>query len=159
MFPFHNGLNVYIPLIFLCVVNIIFTFSGIVLNTLVIVNVWKSSQLRKKLCLFHYDGVVVFRFGRSPNESSSNPTLYYLLIKGGLYDLLSKMKIYLYLTSVLLAFSFVTLIVISIERYLDLGAYFPIFHQASCCNETKTSDCLCNYLYCSFQKLSSIYNL
>ena len=61
-------LNVYVQLIFLCLVNIIFTFSGIVLNTLVIVSFWKSSQLRKKLCHFmimvYLDTVTVF-FGFS----------------------------------------------------------------------------------------------
>ena len=45
-------LNVYIQLIFLCVVNIIFAFSGLILNKLVIVSFLKSSQLRKKLCHF-----------------------------------------------------------------------------------------------------------
>ena len=35
---FKMDLNVYIQLIFLCVLNIIFTFSGIILNTLVIAN-------------------------------------------------------------------------------------------------------------------------
>ena len=60
-------LNVYIQLIFLCVVNIIFTFSGIVSNT-------GDSQFleivtaSKKIMSFDYHGVVVFRFGRSRNE-------------------------------------------------------------------------------------------
>ena len=45
-------LNIYIQLVFLSVVNILFAFSGIVLNTLVIASFWKSSQLRKKVCHF-----------------------------------------------------------------------------------------------------------
>ena len=80
-------LTVYIQLIFLSIVNIIFTFSGIVSNTLVILSFWKSSKLRKKLfyfmiILFH-DGVVVFRFGRSRNESFRNATLSHFLVKRG----------------------------------------------------------------------------
>ena len=46
-------LEVYIQLIFLCVVNILFTCAGVVLNALVIVSFLKSSlYLRKKLCNF-----------------------------------------------------------------------------------------------------------
>ena len=69
-FHFKMHLNNYIQLIFLCVVNIIFTFSGIVSNTLAIVSIWKSSQLRKKIMPFHDHGVVVFRFGHNCNELS-----------------------------------------------------------------------------------------
>ena len=39
-------------LIFLVVVNILFFFSGIFLNSVVIISFWKFIQLRKKLCYF-----------------------------------------------------------------------------------------------------------
>ena len=110
-------------------VNVIFTFSGIVLNTLVIASFWKSSQLRNKLS-FYYHVVVVFRFGRSRNELSSNYCL--ILFLGWLhedYDLLPKRKVYLYFGQVFLAFSMLVLLVMNIERYL--GAYYPIFHCTS----------------------------
>ena len=37
---------------FLCIINIIFMVAGIFLNSVVIISLWRSSQLRKKLCYF-----------------------------------------------------------------------------------------------------------
>ena len=37
---------------FLCTVNAIFMIAGIFLNSVVIISLWRSSQLRKKLCYF-----------------------------------------------------------------------------------------------------------
>ena len=45
------------------------------------------------------------------------------------YDLLRKMKRYLHVSDVFLGFSFLALLVMSIERYL--GAYYPIYHRTS----------------------------
>ena len=47
-------MNCYILLneIFLLVVNIIFLVAGTLFNTVVVLSIWKSSQLRKKLCYF-----------------------------------------------------------------------------------------------------------
>ena len=45
-------LKLQIQLIILWVLNIIFFFSGVVLNTLVIITILKSTQLGKKLCHF-----------------------------------------------------------------------------------------------------------
>ena len=42
----------FVNFIFIFVVNILFFFSGIYLNSLVIVSFWRSVQLRKKLCYF-----------------------------------------------------------------------------------------------------------
>ena len=39
-------------LIFIIVLNVLLFFSGICLNSLVIVSFWRSAQLRKKLCYF-----------------------------------------------------------------------------------------------------------
>ena len=121
-------LNVYIQLIFLCVVNIIFTFSGIVLSTLVIVSFWKSSQLRKKLC--HFMIVMLSCFDLVTVVTIYPGLLLYLItwLKEG-YDLLPKIKIYLLFTSVFIAFSFLVLLVMNIERYL--GVCYPIFHCTS----------------------------
>ena len=121
-------LNIYIQLIFLCVVNIIFTFSGIILNTLVIASFWKSSQLRKKLC--HFMIMVL-----SCLDLVSVLTIYpgiLLYLTSWLredYDFLGKMAIYLNFVYGLLGFSAFALLVMSIERYL--GAYYPIFHHTS----------------------------
>ena len=121
-------LNIYIQLVFLCVVNILFACSGIVLNTLVIASFWKSSQLRKKLCHFMimvlscFDLVTIVIF-------YPGILLYIIFWLKEDYDLLLKMIIYFDGSNVFLGYSFLTLLVMSIERYL--GAYYPIFHRTS----------------------------
>ena len=75
-------LNVYIQLIFLCVVNLIFTFLWIVLNTLVIVSFWKSSQLRKKLCHFMIMVLSCFDFVALITHHIGNFLLYLLAKRG-----------------------------------------------------------------------------
>ena len=119
------NLNFYVQLIFLCVVNIIFTFSGVVLNTLVIVSFWKSSQLRRKLCHFM---ILVLSCSDFVADVTNHPGILLCLISWLRedYDLLLKMRIYLYFAN---AFSSIALLVMSIERYL--GAYCPIFHRTS----------------------------
>ena len=44
--------NIFINALFLCLVNVAFMVVGIFLNTVVIISLWRSSQLRKKLCYF-----------------------------------------------------------------------------------------------------------
>ena len=121
-------LNVYIQLIFLCVVNIIFAFCGIISNTLVIASIWKSSQLRKKLCYFMI--MLLSCFDLVAVVTNSLGTLVYLIswLRED-YDLLPKISLYLHISSASLAFSILVLLVMSIERYL--GAYYPILHRTS----------------------------
>ena len=45
-------LSYFINMIIIFVLNVLFFFSGICLNSLVILSFWRSSQLRKKLCYF-----------------------------------------------------------------------------------------------------------
>ena len=121
-------LNVFIHLIFLVVVNIIFAFSGITSNTLVIISFWKSSQLRKKLC--HFMILVLSCFDLIAVITNYPGILLYLiswLVED--YDLLQKSLTYLYFSFVFIVFSYIALLVMSIERYL--GAYYPIFHHTS----------------------------
>ena len=121
-------LNAYMQLIFLCVVNITVTFSGIILNTLVIVSFWKSSQLRKKLC--HFMIMMLSCFDLVAVVTNHPGILVYLIcwLRED-YDSLPKIKIHLNISAVFLVFSFLALLVMSIERYL--GAYYPIFHRTS----------------------------
>ena len=42
----------FINLTLIFVVNVFFFFSGVFLNSLVIISFWRSAQLRKKLCYF-----------------------------------------------------------------------------------------------------------
>ena len=121
-------LFVHIQLIFLCVVNIVFTFSGIISNTLVIASYWKSSQLRKKLCHFMIMALSCFDL---VTIVTNYPGVFHYLISWLRedYDLLLGVWVYLDFVSMPIGFSFHVLLVLSIERYL--GAYYPIFHRTS----------------------------
>ena len=121
-------LYVYIQLIFLCVLNITFIFSGIILNTLVIASIWKSSQLRKKLCHFM---IMVLSCVDLIAVVASHPAILLFVISWLIDDhhLSMKLWFYLHFTDVIIGFSFCVLLVMSIERYL--GAYYPIFHRTS----------------------------
>jgi hypothetical protein len=44
--------DIFSAVVFLWIINIIFTVAGIFLNSVVIISLWRSSQLRKKLCYF-----------------------------------------------------------------------------------------------------------
>ena len=123
-----SDLNVYIHLIFLCVVNVIFIFFGIVLNTLVIASIWKSSQLRKKLS---YSMIMVLScFDLVAVVTNHAGILLYLIswLRED-YDLLTNMETYLGNVEAFIGFFMLALLVMSIERYL--GACYPIFiaHQ------------------------------
>ena len=121
-------LNVYIRLIFLCIVNIIFTFSGIILNTLVIASLLKSSKLRKKLCYFMILVLSCFDFTA---VITNHPLIVVHLVVWLTenYALLNKLKIYEYSAGTFLGFSFFALLMMNIERYL--GTYYPIYHRTS----------------------------
>ena len=41
-----------VSVVFVCIINIIFMVAGIFLNSVVIISLWRSSELRKKLCYF-----------------------------------------------------------------------------------------------------------
>ena len=121
-------LNVFIQLIFLCVVNIISTISGSVLNTMVIVSFWQSSQLRKKLC---YLLIMVLSCLDLASVVTNNAGLLLYLIFWLMedYDSMPKVKFYLDYSVTFLASSLVVLLLMNYERYL--GTYYPIFHRTS----------------------------
>ena len=106
--------------------NIIFTFSGIIVNTLVIVSICKSSQLRKKLCHFM---VMVLSCFDLISVVTNHPVILVLIISWLRkdYHLRRSVSIYVYIFNAFHFFSPVVLLVINIERYL--GAYYPIFHR------------------------------
>ena len=121
-------LKLLIHLIFLCVVNINFFFSGVVLNTFVIITILKTTQLRKKLCHFMimvlscWDLLTILIF-------NSGLTLFFITWAIENHYLLSRVAIYLRFAHIPSAFSFCILMAMCIERYL--GVYHPIFHKTS----------------------------
>jgi hypothetical protein len=122
-------LNVYIQLIFLCVVNVMFLCTGIILNTLVIVSYWKSSAyLRNKVCYFVimvlscFDLLVVI---------TKHPLsiVHLVLWLNEEHHLVTVTEIYRHFSDLFIGFSIIALLVMNIERYL--GVYYPFFHRTS----------------------------
>ena len=122
--------NTFITTIFkfnaalLCVVNVVFTFLGITLNSVVVISLW-NSQLRRKLCYFMifilacFDLVVVVVF---------HPLIIFEIIfywTSMNFDKLAWDEYIYYL----FVFSLTALLTMTLERYLAL--VHPFFHKAS----------------------------
>ena len=118
-----------VNLIFMFVVSILFFFSGICLNSLVIVSFWRSVQLRKKLCYFTVmvlsccDMLVVL----TNHPLTGLVAMLWLTEKLGIYP--HWMFISLKLSSIFIGFSLLALLVMNFDRYL--ATYYPIFHRTS----------------------------
>ena len=112
----------------LCVLDVIFFFSGVILNTLAIITILRSTQLRKKLC--HFMIMVLSCFDLLMIVVYNSGLLLYIitwLTKNN--ALHARVKTYWYLTDLSSALSFLTLLVMCFERYL--GVHYPIFHRTS----------------------------
>ena len=120
--------KIFIQLIFLSVVNISFTFSGAVLNTLVIVSLLKSSQLRKKLCNFT---IMILSCFDLLAVVTNHPLLVVQLVLwlNERHDLSEKMKVYLRWANVFSGYSLYAVLIMNIERYLSVS--YPVFHRKS----------------------------
>ena len=121
--------KVYVQLIFLCVLDIFFFFSGVVLNTLVIITILKLRQLRKKLCNFMI--MMLSCFDLLAVVAFDSILLLYLFTRiTENYDVFNKyVKIYWHLSQLSSCLSMNALMLMCIERYL--GVYYPIFHRTS----------------------------
>ncbi len=121
----HSSL---INVILLCIVNGVFIFAGTTLNTLVILCLWKSSQLRKKLCYFFIlilsccDLIVVI---------VSHPLIICLALTWAIEDrrMLERKNIFRWINNFLVGFASITLLTMNIERYLSTA--HPLFHRRS----------------------------
>ena len=112
---------------FLCVFNVAFMIAGIFFNSVVIISLWRSSQLGKKLCYFMilvlscFDLAVVAIV--HPVQISS--TISILL--GKYHDIQEGVRFYIGIA--LNGFSMLALFVLNIERFLALK--YPFIHQTS----------------------------
>ena len=120
--------NLLIHFVFFYVLNMIFFFSGVVLNTLVIITIAKTTQLRKKLCHFM---IMVLSFCDLLTVviHSSALILYLIAWFTENSDLYETVRIYRYFSNFPCGLSLLTLMVMCIERYI--GVYYPIFHKTS----------------------------
>jgi hypothetical protein len=119
----------FINLIFIFAVNVFFFFSGICLNSLVILSFWRSIQLRKKLCYFM---IMVLSCCDLLTVLTNNPLLAFISMSwltGKLDGNARWPHISLSSTSVFLVFSFFALLVMNFDRYLATS--YPIFHRTS----------------------------
>ena len=119
--------NTFINALFLCLVNVAFMVAGIFLNVVVIISLWRSSQLRKKLCYFM---ILVLSCFDLAVVAITHPLLI-------LSTILWSMEIYhgeientrQYTSTLLGGFSTFALLTLTIERFLALT--YPFFHQTA----------------------------
>ena len=120
-------LSTIMNVVLLHLLNISFMVAGIFLNSVVIISIWRSSQLRKKssyflilvLSCFDLAAVVV-----------THPLLTLLTILWSMDIYPEEIRFTWIYTSVLFGgFSLFALLTLNIERYL--GVMFPIFHRTS----------------------------
>ena len=120
----------FINLIFIFALNVSFFFSGVCLNSLVIFTLWRSTQLRKKLCYFTIMAL-------SCCDLLAVLTSHPMTALTAMLCLTAKLDVYpswmlistRATTSVFLGFSLLALLVMNFERYLATS--YPIFHRTS----------------------------
>ena len=119
----------FINLILIFAVNVFFFFSGICLNSLVILSFWRSVQLRKKLCYFM---IMVLSCCDLLTVLTNNP-LMALITMSWLNEKLDVNARWAHIsmnsTNIFLGFSLFALLVMNFDRYLATS--YPIFHRTS----------------------------
>ena len=117
----------YINQMFIFVFNVFFFFSGVCLNSLVIISFWRSVQLRKKLCYFM---IMVLSCCDLLAVLTNNPwrtALGILLMTGKLDANATWPDPVAKATVIFHAFSVLALLVMSFDRYLATS--YPLFHR------------------------------
>ena len=116
----------------LIAVNEFFFFSGICLNSLVILTFWRSVQLRKKLCYFMIMVLSCCDLLAVLTNSRSIDGPYHDVMVDGKVGCKCKIR-WLYIslksTCISLDFSLFALLVMNFDRYLAIS--YPIFHRTS----------------------------
>ena len=127
------ALSYFISITIVFALNVLFFFSGVCLNSLVILSFWRSVQLRKKLCYFmimvlsccDFLAVLV------NHPLSALTAMLWLTGKLGIYE--NWMNICGFLANVCLGCSLIALLVMNFDRYLATS--HPLFHRASVTKE------------------------
>ncbi len=118
-------LNASINVIFLCIINGVFLITGTFLNSVVIISLWKSSKLRKKISCFMilvlscFDLVVV---------STIHPIVLLVTLSlafQGYNELL--LQVATFIVNNLYGFAMFALLTLNLERFLSITR--PIFHR------------------------------
>ena len=118
-------LNTFINIFFLCTVNITFMISGIFLNSVVIISLRRSSQLRKKTCYFMI--LVLSCFDLAVVAITHPVTITATIFMSfGDYNIELLENIVAYIYMVFGGFSISALLTLNMERFLALT--YPFFH-------------------------------
>ena len=117
----------FINALLLCLLNTSFMVAGTFLNFVVIISLWRSSQLRKKLCYFM---ILVLSCFDLAVVTITHPVLILLTILWSMKTYHEEIDIAIMHTCTLLGgFSMFALLTLSIERFLALTC--PFFHQSA----------------------------
>jgi hypothetical protein len=119
----------FINLIFIFAVNVFFFFSGICLNSFVILSFWRSVQLRKKLCYFMIMVLSCCDLLTVLTNSPLEALIAILWLTGKLDGNARWLHISISSTKTFLGFSLFALLVTNFDRYLATS--YPIFHRTS----------------------------
>ncbi len=113
--------------VFLGIVNVIFMIAGIFLNSVVIISLWRSRQLRKKLCYFM---ILVLSCVDLAVVAITHPLLIASTIHFSLEEI-DKVREVTRKSTYIIVFgsSISALFTLNVERFLALTC--PFFHQAS----------------------------
>ena len=116
-------------MIFVYFINILFFFSGICLNSLVILTFWRSSQLRKKLCYFMIMVLSCFDLLATLVNIPFSVLMAMLWLTGKLGVYAKWVHTYGLVANILVAMSLKALLVMNFDRYLAIS--HPMFHRTS----------------------------
>ena len=121
--------NTFTHAVFLYLMNVIFMIAGIFLNSVVIISLRRSSQLRKKLCYFMILPLSCFDLAV---VAIGHPILIYytILFSMDTHSQAEKKWIWMQvILSNLAVFSMSALLTLGVERFLALK--YPFFHQTA----------------------------
>ena len=122
-------LSYFINLISILALNVLFFFSGICLNSLVIITFWRTAPLRKKLC--HFMIIVLsccdLLVALTIHPLSALDTMFWLTGKMNGHP--SWVGIYFHYATYTIGFSSSALLVMNFDRYL--ATHYPLFHRTS----------------------------
>jgi hypothetical protein len=119
----------FIDALLLCFVNVVFMIAGTFLNSVVIISLKKSSQLRRKPCYFM---ILMLCYCDLAVLITSHPALILKTICWYVQISVEEKKKFIlaYVVCMVLAcFSVFALVTLSVERFLALK--YPFFHQIS----------------------------
>jgi hypothetical protein len=119
--------NTFINALFLCLMNVSSMIAGIFLNAVVIISLWRSSQLRKKLCYFL---IFVLSCCDLAVVAIYHPALILSTILWSTQIYYKEIKLILtYICWLLVGWSMLALLTLNIERFFALK--YPFFHQTA----------------------------